>query len=488
MPAKSDAYATLRGNVGNLGRLLGETIAEAEGPDFLTLIERIRLLSKSAREGNQGDQEVLLAVLKGLNDDQLVPVARAFSQFLNLANIADQYHSVSRRMAAVFSPVQELSRSLAQAREAGHDQSKIADIVKSLRIELVLTAHPTEITRRTLIHKHREISRCLEQLELTGLSKREIDRIQSRLRDLLAQIWYGYDFRTERPTPVEEARWGFAVIEDSLWQAVPEFLRILDEALENHCGTRLPVDSSPVSFASWIGSDRDGNPNVTAAVTAEVLLLSRWQATQLYLRDTSALIEELSMTVCNESLRQRTNGAHEPYRFMLRALRDRLRRTLHSIEAELVGKELGHGELLYAVSQLWEPLHACYQSMIECGMDTIANGALLDLLRRVRCFGVHLVRHDVRQESSRHTQAIAELTRWLGLGDYEQWDEAQRCRFIRDELSSRRPLIPTDWLPSEDTKEVFDTFRMIACQHPDTFGAYIVSDAANTPASLAESE
>ena len=225
-----------------------------------------------------------------------------------------------------------------------------------------------------------------------------------RLRELLAQIWFGDDFREERPTPVDEAKWGFAVVEDSLWRAVPEFLRRLDRALSDSCGVRLPLEVAPVSFVSWMGGDRDGNPNVTARVTAEVMLLSRWQAVDLYLADVVQLVEELSMTRCDETLRQLSRGAREPYRVVLRGLRELLRHTRAAIEAELAGEIPPEGEILHSVEQLWRPLHACYQSLLQCGMQIIADGALLDLLRRVRCFGVHLVRHDVRQDSARHTE------------------------------------------------------------------------------------
>ena len=139
-----------------------------------------------------------------------------------------------------------------------------------------------------------------------------------------------------------------------------------------------------------IRDSRDGNPNVTARVTAEVMLLSRWQAVDLYLADVVQLVEELSMTRCDETLRQLSRGAHEPYRVVLRGLRELLRHTRAAIEAELAGEIPPEGEILRSVEQLWRPLHACYQSLLQCGMQIIADGALLDLLRRVRCFGVHL--------------------------------------------------------------------------------------------------
>ncbi len=470
-------YSDLRRNVKYLGQLLGQTIAGAQGEPFLALIEEIRGLSRAAREGDAAAREQLVTLLCNLDNTQLVPVARAFSQFLNLANIADQHHKVSRSMDPVFSASKTLSSALQALAQAGISPQDITASVKDLKIELVLTAHPTEIMRRTLIHKHAEIGRCLSTLELDGLTPREIDQTHNRLRELIAQVWYGDDFRVSRPSPVDEAKWGFAVVEDSLWQAVPEFLRRLDRALNESCGQQLPLHSSPVTFASWMGGDRDGNPNVTAKVTRQVLLLSKWQAVDLYHRDVNALVEELSMTVCNSKLRELSGGAHEPYRHVLRTLRALLRRTRSAIEGQLQGLPLPEGELLSNTEQLWQPLHACYQSMLDCGMDVIANSALLDLLRKVQCFGVHLVSHDIRQDSARHTQALSELTDYLQLGNYAQWSEHERQQFLLTELASPRPLIPTNWQPDAATQEVLDTFQVVAEQPEGALKTYVISMA-----------
>ena len=470
-------YSGLRGNVSLLGHLLGETIAAAEGEDFLALIEQIRGFSKQAREPGETSREPLLAILRELKNEQLVPVARAFSQFLNLSNIADQQHTVSREMDPLLSASRNLSDGLRHLVQEGVPTEAIAKTISELKIELVLTAHPTEITRRTLIHKHSEIGACLSQLELQGLSERERERLSERLRELIAQIWHGDDFRLERPSPVDEAKWGFAVVEESLWRAVPQFMRRLDKALFEHCGVHLPLDAAPVAFISWMGGDRDGNPNVTATVTREVLLLSRWQAVDLYLGDVIDLVEELSMTRCSQALRDWAGDSHEPYRATLRGLRDLLRHTRASIELQLAGESAGEGEVLHDVQQLLLPLQACYQSLLDCGMGLIADGALLDLLRKVHCFGVHLVRHDIRQDSSRHTDVLAELTTYLGLGDYAAWEEGARQAFLLQELSSRRPLIPPRWQPGAQAQEVLDTCAIAATQPAQALGAYVISMA-----------
>lgn len=473
----AEQYASLRRNVSYLGRLLGEVIADADGAEQLQLIERVRLLSKEARDGSAESRDALLQVLNDLPDDQLVPVARAFSQFLNLANIAEERHHVSREMDTIFSATSTLESCLADLVSGGIAQADIAATVAQLKIDLVLTAHPTEITRRTLIHKHREIGLCLDLLELSGRTPQELERIEQRLRDLVTQIWYGMDFRKERPTPVDEAKWGFAVVEDSLWSAVPEFLRKLDAALRANALPALPLDAAPVKFTFWMGGDRDGNPNVTAQVTQEVLLLARWQAADLYLHDVERLIDELSMSRCTPQLRDRTQGAREPYRAILKPVRAMLRRTLEVIEKKIAHESADETAILSDASQLLEPLLACYNAMTECGMRVTAERGLLDTIRRVHCFGVNLVRFDIRQESSRHTQALDELTQYLGLGSYAQWDEAQRLEFLLQELASRRPLIPRDWQPSPDTQEVLDTCSVVAQQNAGALGAYVISMA-----------
>ncbi len=470
-------YSSLRSNVSFLGRMLGEMVASAEGDDCLALVEQIRTLSKAARDGDDSAREGLLALLRGLDEAQLVPVARAFSQFLNLANIADQQHTVSREMDAQFSASQTLAEALEDLTNGGLGKAAINEAVARLRIELVLTAHPTEITRRTLIHKHGEIAACLSALELSGHTERERAQIVFRLRELIAQIWYGTDFRSDKPTPVDEARWGFAVVEDSLWAAVPQFLRRLNAALRSQGADGLPIDAAPVSFLSWMGGDRDGNPFVTAEVTREVLLLARWKAADLYLADIGVLIDELSMTRCNDALAEFSGNAREPYREVLRELRSMLNHTKQVLEAQLDQRPVAVEGIFEQASQLAEPLTLCYRSMIDCGMEVIANGALLDLIRRVHCFGVHLLRLDIRQHSERHEAALSDMTRWLGLGDYADWDEEARQAFLLRELNNRRPLLPWGWEGEPETNEVLATCKVVAQQSPDALGAYVISMA-----------
>lgn len=472
-------YSAMRSNVSMLGKLLGDTIKDALGEDILDKVESIRKLSKSSRAGNEVQRQKLLMTLQTLTNDELLPVARAFNQFLNLTNVAEQYHSISPHGEAASNPV-ALQKLFGRLKEHNFSHEDIQKAVEELSIELVLTAHPTEIARRTLIHKLVEVNTCLSQLDHDDLADYERNNIMRRLRQLVAQSWHTDEIRKIRPTPIDEAKWGFAVVENSLWEGVPAFLREFNEQLEESIGAQLPVEANPIRFTSWMGGDRDGNPNVTAEVTRHVLLLSRWKAADLFLKDIQVLVSELSMTEATPELRALAGGdeVDEPYRQIAKNLRSQLFSTLEYLERRVKGEQvLPPADLLTDNAQLWDPLYACYQSLVACNMSIIANGSLLDTLRRIRSFGLQLVRIDVRQESTRHTDALSELTEYLGLGNYGDWSEQEKQDFLLTELQSRRPLIPQNWQPTPETQEVFETCRVIAKAKNDSIAAYVISMA-----------
>ncbi|HHR6393964.1 TPA: phosphoenolpyruvate carboxylase [Providencia alcalifaciens] len=472
-------YSAMRSNVSMLGKLLGDTIKDALGEDILDKVESIRKLSKSSRAGNEVQRQKLLMTLQTLTNDELLPVARAFNQFLNLTNVAEQYHSISPHGEAASNPV-ALQKLFGRLKEHDFSHEDIQKAVEELSIELVLTAHPTEIARRTLIHKLVEVNTCLSQLDHDDLADYERNNIMRRLRQLVAQSWHTDEIRKIRPTPIDEAKWGFAVVENSLWEGVPAFLREFNEQLEESIGAQLPAEANPIRFTSWMGGDRDGNPNVTAEVTRHVLLLSRWKAADLFLKDIQVLVSELSMTEATPELRALAGGdeVDEPYRQIAKNLRSQLFSTLEYLERRVKGEQvLPPADLLTDNAQLWDPLYACYQSLVACNMSIIANGSLLDTLRRIRSFGLQLVRIDVRQESTRHTDALSELTEYLGLGNYGDWSEQEKQDFLLTELQSRRPLIPQNWQPTPETQEVFETCRVIAKAKNDSIAAYVISMA-----------
>ncbi|MGB0764632.1 MAG: phosphoenolpyruvate carboxylase, partial [Luminiphilus sp.] len=215
----------LRKNVRLLGDILGQVIRTQGDPGLFDAVESIRQQSKQSQEDENHD--TLRGLLKNLDDKQILDVAKAFSHFLNLANIAEQHHTVAADTAGSFSAAASLENAF-ETLVGEYKQERIEAVTDALSIDLVLTAHPTEITRRTLIHKHGEINDCLSQLEMADGDDLSSARSLARLKELITQLWHTEEFRTDRPTPIDEARWGFAVIENSLWDAVPSFLRTVD--------------------------------------------------------------------------------------------------------------------------------------------------------------------------------------------------------------------------------------------------------------------
>jgi len=477
----SEQYAALRGNVNLLGQLLGQTIKDAQGQAILDKVEEIRALSKSSRSGNEDDRQALIEVLHALSDEELLPVARSFNHFLNLANVAEQFHTVSRFNDVGLgqqNPLTQTLKTLATKAEQGQlDSNHLAETLSKLHINLVLTAHPTEVTRRTIINKHVELSDCLASLERKDNLVQERDNILNRIEQLISQAWHTDDIRRSRPTPVDEAKWGYAVIENSLWHAVPRFLREFSANVKDQLSLELPIDYSPIEFTSWMGGDRDGNPFVTSQVTKEVLDHGRWMALNLYIQDLKTLCAELSMSDASDELIELAGQVFEPYRAVIKKLKNQVAETVAHLGAKIKNKRSDSQDLITDINQLKHPVEVCYRSLLKCNMKVVADGLLLDLLHRINSFGLRLAKLDVRQDSSRHGDVFSELTRYLGLGDYNQWQEQDKQAFLLAELNSRRPLIPKHWQPSPDVQEVLDTFDVIAKQDEATFGLYIISMA-----------
>ena len=464
--------AELKDTVRYLGKTLGETIKNQLGQEWLDRIEKIRKGGRASYQGDATCSEELKETFKTMSDSDLLTVGRAFAQFLNLGNIAEQEYNAAMNVDA---SIDALFKHLDKADLTAE---KVQDAVAKLNIDLVLTAHPTEVTRRTLIHKHKELANCLQAIHQESLNDVERKKIETRIADLIAQAWHTEEIRSVRPTPVDEARWGFSVIENSLWEAVPDFMRELDDRLNEDYDVSLPLDASPVQFSSWMGGDRDGNPFVTSKVTEQVLLLARKRAAKLFAIDLDRLQVELSMYDCNDALREKVGDANEPYRALLRPLVDKFIATRDGISDYLAGKNPDTSNWVESDDELIEPLMLCYQSLLDCGMQVVANGLLLDTIRRARVFGIHLLRLDVRQDSERHADVFSELTRYLGLGDYAQWSEADKQAFLLRELGSKRPLFPAHWDASEEVKEVLDTCKVIAKHSKHGFGIYIISMAS----------
>jgi phosphoenolpyruvate carboxylase len=476
-----DPHKPLRDDVRLLGELLGDTILAQAGEHIFATVEQVRGLAKSGRAGNEADFRLLADELSRMPVDDALPVARAFAHFLHLANIAEQHHRVRRRREYLRDPSAAPQRGscedgFARLIAAGITPDRLHASVSALQVELVLTAHPTEIARRRLVQKYNRIAALLAQRDRPDLTAPERDGLVAGLRREILAAWNTSDVRRQRPTPLDEVRSGLVVFEQSLWDALPQYLRSVDRALRDSTGRGLPIDAAPLRFGSWIGGDRDGNPNVTPEVSRRACLLSRWVAAGLYLREIEALRDELSIEQGTGELLARVPGSAEPYRELLRHVRARLRATRDWTEAALRTAGTAPGPDVYVTADDFAAdLRLCHRSLEATGQALIAAGRLTDVIRRVVAFGVTLARLDIRQDASRHAAALAAITSALGLGSYADWDEDARIAFLLAELSSRRPLIPDGLDAPPEVRDVLDTFRMIAATPPGSLGAYVIT-------------
>ena len=305
-------------------------------------------------------------------------------------------------------------------------------------------------------------------------SKQKI--IDRKLYDEITIIWNTDDLKRTKPSPFDEARWGLAIIEDSLWETIPKVYRRLNSIFVKNMGKGLPKNFNPIEFGSWMGGDRDGNPNVTADVTKEVILLSRWEAAKLYEKSLTKLISSYSMGKCSKEIKKKTGETFEPYRVYLRPLRDKMRVTHRSIEQHLVyNKPLDEDMLLKTREEILKPLRVVRKSLEDNQNENLASGELLDLMRRAKCFGINLARLDIRQESSRHSQLIAEYIKRKYQQNYYKWSERKKINFLANQIKKKRNLLTNFKFKNKENNEVWSTFKTISKQPNECLGAYVIS-------------
>lgn len=436
-----------------------------------------------------------------------------FSELLNLGELAERQHRVRRwrayrRGESTLFFKQTMDDAFSQLLNSGMSPTEIRTALMTQLVDLTITAHPTQATRKTLLGKYYGIADLLTQRDTAILTPDEAERVREGVVREVLGVWASSPVRRTKPTPVDEARAGLEVVERVLFHALPNFMRSLDDALARCGAAPLPPDVVPVRFNSWIGGDRDGNPFVTSLVTEQVVQFSRWRAAELYFGEVDRLLFELSMVKCtsefsnylketvvpelawlselghlSESSRETggmlrvglnhfdfvkggssyssppasfmsnstdigINGPEdEPYRVCLAALREKLRITERYLEETVSTHSYPPAPrgLLTDPEDLLNPLRQIYKSLCESGYELIAMGRLQDLIRRVTVFGLSLVKLDIRQESEAHTDALDAITSYLGLGSYKSWSEDARVSWLLIELKGRRPLVPPEW-------------------------------------------
>ncbi|KAJ3695358.1 hypothetical protein LUZ60_000735 [Juncus effusus] len=491
-----------------------DILQDLHGEDLKeTVQECYELAAEYGQTFDQKKLDELGKVLISLDAGDSIVLTKAFSHMLNLANLAEEVQIAYRRRiklkkgdfadensAITESDIEETLKRLVV--DMKKSPTEVFDALKSQTVDLVLTAHPTQSVRRSLLQKHARIRNCLTQLNVKDITPDDKQELDEALQREIQAAFRTDEIRRTQPTPQDEMRAGMSYFHETIWKGVPKFLRRVDTALKNiGIDERVPYNAPLIQFSSWMGGDRDGNPRVTPEVTRDVCLLARLMAANLYYSQIEDLMFELSMWRCTEEVRQRSDLLHasskkdtkhyiefwkqvpssEPYRVILGDVRDKLYNTRERARHLL---SQGHSDIpeqaTYTnVEEFLEPLELCYSSLCACGDRPIADGSLLDFLRQVSTFGLSLVRLDIRQESDRHTDVLDAITTHLGIGSYREWSEEKRQEWLLSELNGKRPLFGDDLPQTEEVKDVLDTFYVISDLPADNFGAYIISMATS---------
>ncbi|MDA7637236.1 phosphoenolpyruvate carboxylase [Candidatus Pelagibacter sp.] len=475
----------LREDIRFLGTFLGKVIKDQEGEVFFKIVERLRLLSKNTLLDKQ-KSKVFLKIskeIKKLSPELTFKITRAFLHILNLMNLAESLDA-SRKLNEHNNPyfknknqnlfIEDIIEGLFKNKNISN--SKIYEQAKNLDIGIVLTAHPTEVKRRTLIQKYASLIDLMEQRHLYKKYPSKIVEIDRKLYTEITIIWKTDELKRSKPSPLDEARWGLAVIEDSLWDTIPKVYKRLNDIFRKNLNKDLPRGFNPIQFGSWMGGDRDGNPNVTAEVTKKVILFSRWQAAKLYEKELTKLIQDLSMKECSSKIKKITGKTFEPYRVYLRPIRDKIRSTYKIIENHLNNHEpLKEDELLQDKNEILKPLRDIRESLNSNNSQHIANSDLLDLIRRVRCFGINLARLDIRQESSRHEQLLNEILKKKSKINYSNLNEQKKISLLNNLIKQKKYFLDKLKIINKENKEVWDTFKQISKEPTQCLGAYVIS-------------
>ena len=475
----------LREDIRLLGTFLGRVIRDQEGLTFYKIVERLRLLSKNTLL-DKNKSKVFLKVskeVKKLKPKDIFRVTRSFSHILNLMNLAESLDA-SRKLNEYENPyfknknqnifIEDIIKNLFKNRNISNN--KIYEQATKLDIGIVLTAHPTEVKRRTLIQKYANLIELMEQRHLYKKYPSKILEIDRKIYTEITVIWKTDELKRSKPSPLDEAKWGLAVIEDSLWDTIPKVYKRLNDIFRKNLGKDLPRGYNPIQFGSWMGGDRDGNPNVTADVTKKVILFSRWQAAKLYEKELTKLIQDLSMKECSPKIKKIAGNSFEPYRVYLRPIRDKIRLTYQLIEKHLNNnKSLNEKKLLKDKNEILKPLREVRESLNLNRGQHIANADLLDLIRRVRCFGINLARLDIRQESSRHQKLISDVLNKKYKINFSSLSESKKINLLNSLIKQKKYFINNLKIKHKDNKEVWNTFKQISKEPEQCMGAYVIS-------------
>jgi phosphoenolpyruvate carboxylase len=495
MKAISDEQ--LRADIRRLGNQLGDALVRQHGPELLDLVETVRALGKSVRRGGSTEAtRELDQLLSQLDVGDVIALVRAFTTYFYLANVTEQVHRVDQ----LATDDRYLKATVDRILEADVDEQELIEVLSRLEVRPVFTAHPTEAARRSILSKTRQLADLIEQ----RLGVQEDDTrsmIDRRSAELIDQIWQTDELRLQRPSPVEEAR-----------SALYYLVQVADEvmpALADHVAFQLerlgPPVTAPIRFGSWVGGDRDGNPEVTPKTTLETLVLQHDRGLRHLISLVESLADELSMSQrlspISEGLetslaedrehlpeiwqRENLRTAAEPYRLKCSYIHARLINTNLRIQRSLPYR-VGHD---YAdPSGLLADLEIMDGSLRAARGQLIADGALARVRRAAMTFGFQMATLDVREHAAKHRSALSEVYSLVDT-DYDRLDAVGRQGLLGSELAGSRPLTGPNTVIGEEARNTIGTFHAIAeakARYGDqVIESYVVS-MTETPADVLE--
>ncbi|MGJ4918689.1 phosphoenolpyruvate carboxylase [Bradyrhizobium sp. SZCCHNR3003] len=480
--------ARLRDDIRLLGRILGDTVRDQEGADVFDLVELIRQTSvRFHRDEDRQARRELEQILDGMSTAETVRIVRAFSYFSHLANIAEDQNNIRRMRAKSDANGGNgmLAATLAHAKSAGFEAAELRRFFSTALVSPVLTAHPTEVRRKSTMDREMEIAMLLDRRERMQLTPDERAANDEALRRAVLTLWQTNLLRRTKLTVLDEVTNGLSFYDYTFLREVPRLLCTLEDRLND--GAEVAGDlASFLRMGSWIGGDRDGNPFVTAEVMRGTLKLQSSLALHYYLEELHLLGSELSIAAhladVSEELRALAERSPdtsphrrgEPYRLAVSGIYARLAATAKKLGIQISRLPVAAVASYDSVKQLQDDLDVLHRSLIANNAEVIARGRLRMLRRAVDCFGFHLARLDIRQNSAVHERTVAELidTAMPGMS-YMALSEDARVGLLVSELRNARPLVSQFVKYSDETVGELALFRAAAEAHA-TFGADVI--------------
>ena len=464
--------SALRSDIRRLGAQLGEALSRQHGPELLTRVEQVRGLARGLRRSDE-DSTALAELLADVDVAHAGLLARAFTVYFHLANTAEQVHRIDDLTEKRAAGSNRFGEMVGRLRQMGFADDEIVTTVNSAELRPVFTAHPTEASRRSILDKLAEISSLIEHRAHAGADATARRRADRRVNELIDAIWQTDELRRQRPDPVDEARSILYFLTEIAVEGMPELLDDIDAVLAS-LGGGLDPDRAPIRFGSWVGGDRDGNPNVTPDTTVEVLAFQRQRALRILVEEIEGLSSELSVSFAvrevSAELAEAIAADHEQFpeltaRFDRLSAGEPYRQRLAVIHRRLLeAAEPVPGPAAYgSAADLARDLAVIAHSLEANQGGLLARGRLARVRRIVALIGFDLATLDIREHSERHHRALAGLFAPLGI-DYAGLSGTERAVLLAEELAGPRPLALPGRCLEDGAEDVLELFRVLRRQ------------------------